>query len=170
MNAGAAWPQDASGTQAGKPATGIVSTQSGQPAADPNFILANAGSGDVQEAQRVPQGQRTPPPARPAPPAQAKPGASGNRTSPIRAQIEGEQITDLEESRRAHALNEAFLYKPRREQRAAIWDSMLRQPAPNPAPGSKIQAPLPADWQAYVRRINPSYVDHIEAAATWHPA
>ena len=54
-------------------------------------------------------------------------------------------------------MNEAFLYKPRREERARYWNDMIRAlPIPNrlstlksPAlPDSKIQQPLSPDWRA----------------------
>src|SRR5262245_39915319 len=97
-----------------------------------------------------------------------RPQERGRRqpTAP-RREMSGEDLTQLEERRREEALNEVR-YKTRREERAPYWDYLLRQlpiiPLPAP-PGRGIQEPLPYDWRAAVRKINPSYIEYTEAAA-----
>jgi len=86
---------------------------------------------------------------------------------PLKKEMSGEDLTQLEQHRREEALNEVR-YKIRRAERAPYWDYVLRQlPVPSP-PGSKIQAPLPYDWRDAVRKINPAYLDYTEAAGRKH--
>ena len=141
------------------------------PSADPNFVLANA-DGDVQEAQQTRPSTRSTPP--PTPPAQTAPATGRRQMPPLKREMSGEELSQLEERRREEALNEAFLYKPRREERARYWNDMIRAlPIPNrlstlksPAlPDSKIQQPLSPDWRADVRKLNPNHLDYTEAAA-----
>jgi hypothetical protein len=168
--AGVAGPQGLSGAEVTLQPTGAPPALSVGSAADPNFVLANAGGDDVQEAQQTQQpGRNIPPPVPQKPPAQAKPSASKQQPSPLRREKSGEELTQLTERRREEALSQDALkenlYKAGREERQPYWDYMLRQ-LPVPAlPGSGIQEPLPLDWRAAVRKIDPRYLDYTEAAA-----
>jgi len=160
-------PQDLSGSGMAQQGTGASSAPSVGPAADPNFVFANADGDEVQEAQQTQQPGRntaTPVPQRPS--VQGRPGASRQPAAPLREKS-GEDLTRLAESRREEALNEVR-YKVRREERAPYWDYMLRAlPIPT-FPDDRIQRPLSSDWRADVRKINPSYLDYTEAAAKKH--
>jgi Transglycosylase SLT domain len=169
-------PQELSGSGMAQQATGESPAPAVGPAADSNFVLANADGDEVQEAQQTQQpGRNTPTPVQQRPSAQGRPGASRQPAAPLREKS-GEDLMRLAESRREEALNEAR-YKVRREERAPYWDYMLRAlPIPNrlptlksPAfPDDRIQKPLSPDWRADVRKINPSYLDYTEAAAKKH--
>jgi hypothetical protein len=112
--------------------------------ADSNFVLANADD-DVQEAQQAPPTRNTPPLVSPVPPLQTAPATGRRQMPPLKKEMSGEDLTQLEERRREEALNEVR-YKIRRAERAPYWDYALRQlPVPTP-PGSKVQAPLPARY------------------------
>jgi hypothetical protein len=149
------------------PSTGVPALPTVLPSADPNFVLANAED-DVREAQQTrPPIRSTPPLGPPVPPLQTAPATGRRQMPPLKNEMSGEALTQLEERRREEALNEVQ-YKIRRAERAPYWDHVLRQlPVPTP-PGSKVQAPLPYDWREAVRKINSAYLDYTEVAARKH--
>jgi hypothetical protein len=164
-------PNDSSDSEMVEQGTGATPALPVGSGADRNFVLANANGDSVQEAQQTQPAGRVTPTIPPGPSVRAVPGG-GKRPSPtLRGELSSEEMTSLTERRREEALSqdplfEASRYAPAREERRHYWDNMLHQ-LPLPAlPGSGIQAPLPDDWRAAVRKIGPNYLANVESAAT----
>jgi soluble lytic murein transglycosylase-like protein len=162
--AGVAGLQDLSGAERAQQPTGAPPPLFVGPAADPNFVLANAGGDDVQEAQQqkpLPQNQQTQQKRPPGPS-----GAGQGKTPPAPRIPEklGMEMTELERRREQEfaQFNQKYRRLKEAERRQPIWDAITRFPPPDITPENKLQDLLPDNWQ---EKIDPRYVAWTRAAA-----
>src|SRR5262245_23398190 len=152
--------QDASGAETAEPTTGAAPTPQGWPAADPNFVLANADGDSLQEAQQqrpLPQRQQTqqkrPPTSSPAPRVPERPGM---------------EMTELERRREEEfaELNKQWFRLKEADRRQPIWDKLTREPPKQTTSNTEFPDLLPDNWEEFLtNKIDPRYVAWTRAAA-----